>query len=68
MKTTIEKLAQAVADGLNELGYGVEVPNEKGEMLFGPECHEVQTILNKVFAAMEYEIDTEKLELLKHEF
>ena len=40
--------AQAIADGLNEIGYGVDVPNEKGEMLVGPESHEVQTINEKL--------------------
>jgi hypothetical protein len=53
--TTAEKLqraryeiSEAIADGLNKLGYGVDVPNEKGEMKFGPECHEVQTIFDQV--------------------
>ena len=44
---------QAIADGLNELGYSVDVPNEKGEMLFGPECHEVCTIAEKLNALIE---------------
>lgn len=39
---------QAIADGLNELGYGVDIPNDKGEMKFGPECHEVYTIAEKL--------------------
>jgi hypothetical protein len=39
---------QAIADGLNALGYSVDVPNEKGEMKFGPECHEVCTIAEKL--------------------
>lgn len=44
---------QAIADGLNELGYGVDIPNEKGEMKFGPECHEVCTIAEKLNALIE---------------
>lgn len=39
---------QAIADGLNKLGYSVDVPNEKGEMKFGPECHEVCPIAEKL--------------------
>jgi len=48
MRSTI---AQAIADGLNEFGYSVDVPNEKGEMLFGPECHDVQTIADQIYTA-----------------
>lgn len=47
-KKTLDFFTQAIADGLNELGYGVDVPNEKGEMKFGPECHEVYTIAEKL--------------------
>ncbi|MBL7544297.1 MAG: hypothetical protein JNL11_10790 [Bdellovibrionaceae bacterium] len=47
-----EKIAQAIADGINELGWTPDVPNENDEMLFGPECHEVQTIMIKVSAAL----------------
>jgi muramidase (phage lysozyme) len=48
MRSTI---AQSIADGLNELGYSVDVPNEKGEMLFGPECHDVRTMVDQIYTA-----------------
>lgn len=54
---------QAIADGLNELGYGVDAPNEKGEMKFGPECHEVCTIsekLNKMIESGELKYESSK--------
>lgn len=53
MNTDYKKLieaatAQGIANGLNELGYSVEIPNDKGEMKFGPNCHEVMTIMENL--------------------
>lgn len=47
------RMAQAIADGFNELGWSVDVPNENGEMKFSANCHEVQTILMKVESSMD---------------
>lgn len=48
------KVAQAIADGLNQLGWRPEVPNDKDEMKFGADCHEVQTIADNVIRILRF--------------
>lgn len=42
---------QAVANGINNLGWSPDIPNSKGEMIFGPDCHEVLTIVEELKGA-----------------
>lgn len=45
----MEKIRKMIADGLNKLGWlPPDIPDENGEMKFGPNCHEVITITEEL--------------------
>lgn len=48
MKRLEDSIRHAIAEGINKIGWAPDVPNSKGEMLFGSDCHEVFVISEQV--------------------